>query len=289
MSDTILLYDNAADEGTLSAGSWAIPLTEMQDARPTTKARSTNLDPASTIFRIALTESKTFRAIVFGPTNLSSGSTYRIRSYSDSGFIDLADDTGAVTLGSTPIATLDMHWTDTFWWSGATPIEDPGGAAGGVWVIHIYESDVTAKFWQFDIDNQSNPDGYVEIGRLFMGTAWIPSNGIDEGAAASFTPITTSQQAAGGTRYYNRRRAARTFTFACSVLPADEANEDVYRISAISGLDKQVFIIPNADDSVAQLSRRSILGNLSEMPSWAFTVGMESGIASTSFKIVEAI
>jgi hypothetical protein len=289
VSDFILLYDNAADEGTLSGGSWSIPLTQMQDPRPTTKARSSNLAPTSTTFNIQLTSPQTFRAIVFGPTNFSSGATYQIRAYSDSGYTSLINDTSAVTIGSTPTATLDMHWTDAYWWSGAQPIEDPGGAAGGVWIIHVFDADVTGQYWKFDVDNSSNSDGYIEIGRLFMGTAWIPSNGIDEGASAGFEHLTTIQQSAGGTRYYNRRRAARTYSFACSVLPADEVNEDVYTIAAIAGLDKQVFVIPDPDVSTEQLSRRCILGNLSEMPSWSFSVGMENGMAGTSFKIIEAV
>lgn len=287
MGTMILLYDNAADEGTLSGGSWSVPLTEMQDPRPKTKARSTDLDTDSTQFKIQLTAPKTFRAIVFGPTNFSSGATYRIRGYSDSGYTSLVDDTGSVTLGSTPTPTLDMHWTDTFWWSGASPIEDPGGAAGGVWVVHVYPDDVTAQYWQFDIDNQSNADGFIQIGRLFMGMAYIPSYNFDSGNNQfGFEPLTTVQQAAGGTRYYNRRRAARTFSFSFASLPSDEVLDDVYRIAAITGLDKQVVVIPDPDDSTDQLTRRTILGNLSEIPSWALS---DIDRAAVGFKVVEAL
>ncbi len=285
----MLLYDNAADEGTLSGGSWASPLTAMQDPRPTNRARSTNLASTSTTFNAQLTAPHSRRAIVFGPTNFSSGASYRIRAYSDAGYTSLIDDTSEIVIGSMPTATLDMHWTDAFWWSGSSPIPDPGGAAGGVWVIHIYDADVTAQYWQFDLDNPSNPDGYLEIGRLYMGAAWVPSNGVDEGASAGFNSLTTVQQAAGGTRYYTRRRAARTYSFACSVLPASEANEDVYTIAAIAGTDQQVFVIPDPDDSVETLSRRCILGTLSEAPSWSFSVGMENGVSSTAFKIIEAV
>jgi hypothetical protein len=287
MAKLILLYNNAADEGTLSGGLWSLPLTEMQDPRPTTRARSANLNTTSTLFKIQLTAPKTFRAIVFGPTNLSSGATYRIRCWSDAAHTALVYDTGAITLGSTPQHTLDMHWTDVFWWSGASPIEDPGGAAGGVWVVRVFPSDVTAQYWQFDINNTSNPDGFVSIGRLFMGMAYIPTyNFAPRNNQASFNPFTTIQQSASGTRFSNRRRAARTFSFSFPVLPKAEVLDDIYRISAISGLDKQVCVIPDPDDSTDQLSRRTILGNLSKMPAWALS---NVDIGATGFDIIEAM
>src|SRR5262245_45615712 len=123
----------------------------MQDPRPTKRARSANLSPASTTWRAQLTAAKTLRAVVFGPTNLRGGATYRIRAFSDAAFSVLINDTGVTTIGAAPIDTLDADWNDAFWWSGAQPIVDPGGAAGGIWVVHVYAADVTAQYWQFDI------------------------------------------------------------------------------------------------------------------------------------------
>ncbi len=288
MSNLILLYDNAADEGTLSGGLWTMPLANLQDPSPTTITRSTNLQTTSTTWRVQLTSSRSFKAIVFGPTNFSSGASYRIRAYSDSGYSVLVDDTSAVIVGSTPISTLDASWSDPFWWSGAQPIEDPGGAAGGIWIIHIYETPVNAQYWEFDIDNSQNPDGFIQIGRLFMGMAYVPTNNISvPDNKVGFDVNTTMVKAASGARFYNRRRAARTFDFALPILPQDEANDDIYRIAAISGIDKQVFVIPDPDD-VDRLSKRCILGNLVSPPAWSFDV-IEGASASTSFQVIESI
>ncbi len=81
MGRMILLYDNAADEGTLGGGSWVptLPLGFMQDPQPSSKARSANLTLGATQFTIALNTTRTFKAIVFGPTNLTSSASYRQR------------------------------------------------------------------------------------------------------------------------------------------------------------------------------------------------------------------
>lgn len=287
MTNIILLYDNAADEGALSGGSWSLPLTNMQDPRPTKMARSIDVNPASTKWRAQLTAAKTLRAIVFGPSNFSSGMQYRIRAYSDSLYSSLINDTGQVTFGATPISTYDMHWTDPNWWSGAQPLDDPGGAAG-IWVIHVYNSDVTAQYWDFEIDNSSNPDGFIEIGRLFLGSAYIPSLNFEPGSnRAGFTSLTSVQQAVGGSRYFNRRRAARTFQWQHSALPDDEVHDSVYRIAAIAGSDQQIFIIPDADDT-DRLAKRSFLGTLDEIPSWALD-NWGGGSAGVGFKVTEVV
>lgn len=287
MTNLMLLYDNAADEGSLSGGSWSLPLTNLQDPRPTKMAQSSDVSSASTTFRIQLTAARTFRAIVFGPTNYSSGGSYRIRGYSDSGYTSLVDDTGVIILGSEPAHTLDMHWTDAYWWSGAQPLDDPGNAAG-IWVIHVYDSDITAQYWDFSLDNQSNPDGFLKIGRLFMGTAWIPSlNYTPESNKFSFASLTASQSSAGGSRYYHRRRAARAFSWSHPFLPKTEVTDDVYRIAAIAGTDRQVFVIPDPDD-IDRRTTRSFLGTLDELPSWAFN-NVDGGGASTGFQVTEVI
>lgn len=226
------------------------------------------------------------KAIVFGPTNMSSGSTYRIRAFSDAGFTTVIDDTGTAMFGSTPVDTFDLEWQDANWWSGAQPLEDVGGAAGGIWVIHIYPATVSAQYWQFDLANPNNPAGFIEVGRLFMGTAYIPSiNYAPVNNKFGFEPFTSMQQAASGARYYNRRRSARTFEFAFPVMPHDEIHDDIYAVAAIAGIDGQVFVIPDPDDT-GRLSQRSFLGTLSEQPAWSLD---NIEIGATGFRVVESM
>lgn len=289
MQNLILLYDNAADAGAFVAGygSWlaAQPLTNMQDPRPTKRAMSTDLNPSNTRFRITLNEDRTFKAIAFGPTNLKSGDQYKLSWFSDAAFTTLIATTGLVTFGPPAVPSLDLEWEDQNFWLGAGQFEDPDNA--GLWVIHVFASETLAtKYWQFEIFSPTNSDGNVSIGRNFMGLAYQPMYNFEPGsnrfgAAAN----TTSVKASGGTRYYNRRQRERTLDVVWPVLPSDEVITDVYRITAICDLDKQVFVIPDPEE-IEHMSKISFLGNLAELPSFSLS---NLDIASAGFRITEAL
>lgn len=284
MARVLILYDNAADSGTLSGGSWSLSLSYMQDPRPTRRARSTSLDLANTVFQIALTTVRTFKALAFGPTNFTSSARYRIRAYSDPGLTMETYDSGWTDVGTQAVPSLDLPWEDPNFWTGVQPIDDPDNA--GIFVVHLFEEDETAKYWAFEIDDQANPEGFVEIGRLFMGLGWQPSiNYSPDGNNFRFIPNTTVQTSLGGTRYFTRRKSARSILLPFPYLPDEEVWADVYRIQSISNLDKQVFVISDPDDTLNR-NKRSFLGNLAELPAiQLFNVGL----ASTAFEITEAL
>jgi hypothetical protein len=289
MARVLILYDNAADAGTLSGGSWSLPLSYMQDPRPTRRARSTSLDLANTTFRIALPTVRTFKALAFGPTNFTSSARYRIRAYSDADFTMETYDSGWTDIGIQAVPSLDLAWEDPNFWTGVQPIDDPDNA--GIFVVHLFEEDETAKNWTFEIDDQANPEGFVEIGRLFMGLGWQPSiNFSAESNNFRFIPNTTVMKSLGGTPYFVRRKSARSILLPFPYLPDTEVWNDVYRIQSISNLDKQVFVISDPDDTVNR-NKRSFLGNLAELPAiqlLTVQIGDTFG-ASTAFEITEAL
>ncbi len=287
MGNFLILSDNSADEGTLSGGSWSIPLSAMQDPRPTKRARSTNLELASTTFRIALNTVRTFRALAFGPTNFTSSARYRITAYSDADFTVETYDSGWNDIGIQAVPSLDLEWENPDFWTGVEPIDDPDNS--GIFVIHDFMVNESGKYWIFELDDQGNGDGFVEIGRLYMGRAYQPSiNYLPNNIG--FETNTTVEKALGGTRYYVRRKSARTLNVTFEYLPTQEVWDEVYRLQVISGLDRQVFVIPDPDDTVNR-NKRSFLGNLKELSSiQLLNIALETGLtASTAFQITEAL
>lgn len=287
MGNFLILSDNAADEGTLSGGNWAVSLPAMQDPRPTKRARSANLELTSTQFRIALNKVATFRALAFGPTNFTSSARYRITAYSDADFLIETYDSDWQDIGAQAVPSLSLEWENPDFWTGVEPIDDPDNA--GIFVIHDFVLNESGKYWQFEIDDQGNGDGFVEIGRLFMGAAYQPSiNYLPN--SFGFETNTTMEKALGGTRYYTRRKSARTLNVTFEYLPVQEVWDNVYRLQVISGLDRQVFVIPDPDD-IPNRNKRSFLGNFKELTAiQLLNVALETGLtASTSFQITEAL
>ena len=284
MGTMMFLYENFADGAILGGGSWQIPLTAMQDPRPTRRARSTNVDPASTTWHVPFVDAKTFRAVAFGPTNMSPGARYRVRAWNDAAHSDMVFDNGWEIFGPPPAEPLSIEWEDPRFWLLSQSFDDPDNA--GVWAISVFPADVTAQHWTYEIEDPGNPDGYIEIGRLYMGNSWTPPwNFAPDSNELSFDTNTTMQVALGGTRYYNRRKAQRKFKFAWPVLPTDEAWTHVYRIALLAGIDKQVFIISDPDDLLYR-NKRSFLANLDTLPSISL---MQVENATTGFAVTEAI
>lgn len=291
MGNFLILYDNAADAGLLSGGAWVptLGLPSMQDPRPTKRARSVGLDLTATQFKIALPTISTFKALAFGPTNFTSSAQYRITSYDDDTYSSPVYDSDWMDIGVQAVPSLDLAWEDPNFWTGVQPVFDPDGA--GIFVVHPFDGAGTGKFWLFEIDDQGNGDGFIEIGRLFMGRDWQASiNYSPDGNSFGYKPYTTTRRSIGGTLYGVRRKTARTLQVAFPYLPTQEVFNNVHRMNLVSGLDKQVFVIPDPDDIVNR-NIRSFLGNLEELQGMQLmSVQLGAGLASsTAIRITEAL
>lgn len=259
MGTIALYYGNYADTATLSGGSWAagLPLTNLQNRMLRRVARSTNATTAATQFRVDLGQSRIQRAICIGPHNATAGLTYRISAYFDAGYSTAVYDSG--WLGATVVPSLSLAWEDPGFWYG---ISSAGGDDEvGTWLVHMLSPPVTARYWQIEFNDTSNPDGYLEFGRLFMAGWWEPSLNYEPGSNSfAFESRTVTQESIGGTEYHWRRQAPRVFSCNWPYLPGSEVFGDVYKMLRTLGVDGEVFVIPDPDS--AHLQRRSFLGRI---------------------------
>lgn len=260
----MLLYDNQSDDDAvaLSGGSWALPLSNLKDPRPSKKSRSSSANVADTKFRVDLSVIKSFAALALTHTNLTAAAQYRITWYSD------------------PFSTAigNSGWLNI----PGFPADDPDDL--GASIFHIFGTVTAARWWQFEFNDTANTDGYVEVGRLMMPAVWVPpyNFGTDnsEGAEAN----TPRQNSLGGVGYFNRRKPARFFSFAFSVLPASEI-PTLRRIRKICNLDRQIVVIPDPEDT-ANFNDTCFLATLKAMPALAL---LQVGDASTGFQATEVV
>lgn len=265
MSTKMLLgYDNHVDaEGVqLTAGSWSLPLSTLRDRRPGRKARSSNALRASTLMRVDLGAARALRMLALTHTNLSPAALYRITWYGDA-FITPAGNTGWLAIPGYPQA-------------------DPDFLGASIW--HLWGADVTARYWQIELDDETNPAGYLEAGRLFMPTTWEPPYNYDNNSNSDeLVPNTPRQNSLGGVGYFNRRTPARTLKFAFGVLPAEEMAV-VRRIRRLANLDRQVVIVPDPNDA-ADFHERNFLATVRQ-PS---AISLFSLYATTGFELIEVV
>lgn len=285
MGTLLLLYEPKSDAAAFSWGEWTagLPLANLANQRLRKVARSVSSDPEDTRFRVTLPATQSFRAIALGPMNVTTAYQYRIRSYAE-GFSTVVYDSDWIKpfegSGGGP---LDREWEDPFFWLGIEPYDDPDR---GIWLIHIFPGPIEGRLWSVEIDDQYNTDRFIEIGRLFMPSAWSPSiNYSYSNNGLGFRNNALSSSALSGSKQFWRRINPRQFRCTLDLLPETEGYGDAYRFMQRVGFDGEVFVIPDPDDAT-NIQKRSFLGTVQEMDplSQAFF-----GHVGTGFNIEEII
>lgn len=279
----MLLGGPKSDQAALSGGSWQplLPLANLQDPRLRKVARSTDLALASTKFFIDLGGVETFRAIVAGPTNLRRSFGYRIRNYEDETYAAVGYDSGWITT-ATRIDYGTLPYGAPYWWDGLVPYPDT--TRSGPSIIHIFDENVAARFWSIEIDADGNPDGFVDIGRLFMAGHYVPSlnYGYDRNSF-SYADNTLRATTLNGASIERERVNPREFQFGLDLLPEAEAFGVLLPFVRETGFANEVFVIPDPDDAT-HMQDRSFFAKIRQMD--ALTQAM-FGRASTGFQLRE--
>lgn len=258
MSDNIIvLFRDHAAEGVLSGGSFEaeLPLSNLIVEDSDAPARTTSLDLADTQFSITFDTVRYSRAIVVYNTNLSPIHSYRIRGYLGEVGVDLSHDTEWVQPSAA--ASASYEWGEQDFWlrSGDRPLG----------IIHPFTSPMPAMSWLVEIDDQTNPAGFLDLGTLWMPLGWQPTinYGYGGNAFGLNNNALTSTTLSGGKRF-RRRRNPRTFRFGIEILPKAEAFGAGFRFADYVGFDRKVFVIPDPKD-MAHIHERSFFGTVSTM------------------------
>jgi hypothetical protein len=238
MSNLILGYNNLIDAATLSGGSWngALPLANLKSRYLSKVARSANDDAASTLVNIDLGSAKAVQAFGAIKTNLSaSGATYRLRGSTVSDFLTSVYDSGTVS--------ANAHTPD---------------------LILGLPSPVTARYWRLELSDTANADGFIQIGRLFIGPALAPADNYSKGAELGYVSRTGVQQSLGGVDHFDIRAGRRLFTFALDWLTEAEAHNQALELQRLCDIHGEVLLIRDPADTTYN-QQRHFLGRLQQL------------------------
>lgn len=284
-----LLYDIFSDTGTLYGGSYALslPVTNAQLADIGAVARTSNPLAASTRVNVDLGKVRSVGGIALGPVNASPGAQYRVRTYSAAamGSGDIVYDSGIKTISGTKVASLSLEWEDPGFWYGvdSNAIDDIP-----TWLVEIIpEADIELVRWaSVEIFDTGNADGYIEFGRLLIARAWRPTfNYTYSGNSFGLDPRTEVNESEGGLRVYDERGQRRILQVAFENLPQDEVFSDVFRIMNRSGISRQVYVVPDPEDTTF-FQRRSFLATFRQAPAIAQALFQRG---STAFDFEEVL
>jgi hypothetical protein len=266
MANLIIGFPNLISDATLSGGSWeaSLPLTNLQDRRLAKKARTTTNTTAAATVVIDLLAEKPIRLFALVKNNLTSlDGTYRLRGSNDSGFATTEYDSGEVEVWAAAYETTDLEWEDDNFWDGKPDQEYIYDLqeTSTLNLIHVLPSIVMARYWKLEITDPSNADGYIEAGRIFISSQWQVTNNIKYGASLGYETNTSVDESLDGTEYFDVRTAYRNFKFELESYDYNEGHSKLLDISRKVGVDKEVFVVPDPDDT-ANMTRRAFLGRL---------------------------
>ena len=285
MANVLFCYPNLTDGGTLSGGSWeaSLPLANLQDDRLAKKARSTDDANASTLVNIDLGSDQSVRAVGIISHNLTLASaTIRVRIGNDSGFASENYDSGAVALNT------------VIYPPGVLITGDPGESDDK---LPQSEYDLGYPFDYFDIfnsngrylriefDDTSNPDTYVEFGRLWIAWGWQPTINPETGLQIGWETSSTRTETDGGVTFHNARPRRRMVNLTLANADEDEALVRSFELNRRQGGGDPILFCMDPDDTF-HLHRRTFIATLRSLSPLSVP---HANYASASFAIVEEL
>lgn len=284
-------FPNRIDTAALSGGSWlaARPLAKLLNRRLGDVARSTNLAKASTTFVIDLGAPKNIRVVDIRNHNLSLTGKYRIRA---SAAAPPADPAAAATyvydsgwLDAWPVIypIEALEWEDDNWWSGKYSDEQRAGYIAAA--THVLPANKLARYWRIDFDDPLNAEGFVQVGRVFIGPAWQSKNNMSFGASIGWETTTEVQEAYSGSEYFDVKTPFRVARFALNWMTEDEGMSNAFELQRQAGVDKEVMWIHDPEDTTHALRRR-FLGRLRQLSPVEFPY---SNVTTNAFEIKELL
>lgn len=289
MSNVILGVKNQIDVATLSGGSWlaTLPLANLQNATKWLIARSTNATLANTKIRITLPNNPMIRVVALVNHNLSAAARVRIRVFLDASFATQIYASGwGDVWPSVYTGDGNVGWDDpTLGPFAPRPYTDEE-KSGYMWnYVRILSPSVFGTYWLIEIDDTSNPAGYVDIGRVFIGPGWSPTYNMAFGNTLGWESDTDVQKSIYGNEFFYAKRPCRVAQFSLPELSLDESMASVYEIIKKSGIDKEVMFIYDPADTY-HFIRRSFMGRLRQLSHIEY---VNSGQFKAAFEIKETL
>ena len=241
MSNALIAYGNLADNAaaSLSVGPWgtwsaALPLSNLKDPVLSNPARANGWAAS---FWIDLGAVFPVKVIALIRHSLGIGSLMNLH-----GFTAKTDPAAAFSIAATV-------WNPAYTTPGA--LWPPAERHDCVTVLPAAQS---YRYWRIDFQDGNSSTPYVDLGRLFISTAFVPAKNFSYGSSIRYESAAQSETAWDGTEYFTDPPSYRVVRLALDWLTTAEAMTQVLNMQRIAGRNKEVLFCPDpADPTYPQL------------------------------------
>lgn len=191
---------NAADTATVASPGAVLPVTNLQNTTRTSVWRASGT--AATI-TAAWADPQALDSVALMTSNLTSAATWRIRAFDAA--VMLYDSSAVLACPPRPLGELDWGYRPL----GVNAFAFGMAAQSVLWVAER----VLATSVVIDIDDATNPAGYIEASRLVIGERWEPEYNMSWGAQLTFEERGSQSRADDGTLRSEPGAVSRTLEF----------------------------------------------------------------------------
>ncbi len=259
MSNVLIAFPNLADDAVLSNGSFfaRLPIINVQDFRSAKVARTISTTLTDTILDADLGESRVIKVVSLPNHNFSIAATIRVRAGNDPTFAVTLFDSGFVDALPEiyPYGVLD--WGDAGIWDGKLGQQEYDDGYPIPWTLLIAPP-VSARYWRFEISDETNPDGFIDLGRLVISPGYTPSINMKQGLQIGWETSSTTTETDGGAFFHNDRARRRFVNFQLNQIPENEGFVRMFELSRGRGTSNPFLFIYNPQDTF-HLHRRAFL------------------------------
>lgn len=262
MSNLFLGWPNRIDEAALSGGAWlsGLPLANLKERALSKVCRSVNASTGSTVIDLDLGQARSLRALALQNHNLSQAGSWRVKLGSSAGASDIYSGSYQ-SAWSLSFDSGQLEWGGNNWWDGM--VDDD-------YIRHPYIAPMllptwySARYVRIEISDAANPDGYIQMGRIFVGSGFVPALGAMYGLSEGWEDLSRLDYTLSGALVADIGRRRRWAKFELGYIrQADEA-PIVHEMLRRLGTAGEVLYLPNTSNWQG-CQRYGFVGRLREM------------------------
>lgn len=120
---------------------------------------------------------------------------------------------------------------------------------------------ITHRWVRVDVDDPTNPAGFLRAGRLYIANAWQPTANFQWGHALGFDDESTRTKTPGGQTLVSRVPPIPAMEFVLGFLSEEEMLSNAYELDRLQGASRDVLVIgdPTSSD---HLHKKMVYGLL---------------------------
>jgi hypothetical protein len=261
----------------------SLPNENMQDPDLGIVARTGSAATSSTRAAFNLGAAYPIKIVMVYLPNATLNATVRVQADDAFDYSSIDYDSGALNLYPTTFfpAGTEFYGQDVGGQAMTQELYDEGLRYP---FVHILSTEQSYRYWLIDFDDTGNPDGYLDIARVFIGSAYRPAVNWRQGGSHGYENVATSIRTQGGKKRGITLPSWRTAQLTLPKLPEDEATIQALDMMRRMKTTEQFAFVFDEDDTT-HLQRRSYLATFGDVRKltypastwvdWPFTVEEE--------------